>query len=625
MPFLAMMSVVLVFFGFRAQISEEVQWFAYRFLRESSETQAETIRHFLETEYAELEAIAALTGDYYQNSKGRVLIEKFYDNIAGNGGIVCIGFADKNGILESAGDYTLSAVGSAWFASSCSGERAIEMIGPDQANPTPAVLLSVPVYSEERAVGAMFAVFGNESVSELIKETAYDSGADFLLCDASAEILLRTEDGEYVRAGGSVFDVFAQGTMQSGATLESVERLYQKGAQAAFTIFYEEKSQYAVCQPVGTGDLHFIVLIPLETVESVDRTIGAYAAGMLGMMLLVGISSLLLAYLQNRRSVVRLEREKELLHQSGEKYALLNRLSNDVFFTVDMESSKIQFNDNFETAFGYRPPLCTLDEMVAGDKAVVDEDRPRFVRFVENMKAGEPGGREELRLTDTHGIARWQRLEFFTAYDANGKATQIVGKISDINRQKQSMQRLMKKAESDSLTGLLNRAAMEARINEYFAGDGKDGLHAFLMLDIDNFKVANDTLGHLEGDRMLMQFAASLRRLFRSNDLLARMGGDEFAVLMKGASSEESALNKARELNGRMAALSETFGVYVTVSVGIAIFDRHGTTFDALYKKADATLYRAKNAGKNEYLLFDEKQDSASDVDQTREEFNGTT
>jgi diguanylate cyclase (GGDEF)-like protein len=238
------------------------------------------------------------------------------------------------------------------------------------------------------------------------------------------------------------------------------------------------------------------------------------------------------------------------------------------------------------------------------------------------MNAGAPEAHEELRMKNPRGVVRWKRIEIYAVLDSEGHSRQVVGKITDIHRQKQSLQRLRRKADSDPLTGLLNRGAMELYTKAFLQGEGKEDIHAFLILDFDNFKQVNDTLGHSEGDRMLIAFAHAVSRLFRAGDLIARLGGDEYTMFMKDIDSDQNALEKADQVRGAMTSISASFGVPVTVSVGIAIYKRDGSTFDALYKAADSALYRVKKSGKNACALFSEPEPTEST--ETEDQDNGT-
>lgn len=605
MPLLAMALVAATFLGFRAWIASEVRRCALEVIQEDVRRQAETVGRLFDAGYAALEAAAA-------DPDARRMLSALAESTLAEPDAqaeVLFGYADKDGnVTATAAAYAEeSAAATTWFSACAAGERAVCLAAGGAAQ----VLLAVPVYDGDTFAGAAFAAFDRKMLEDVLT-AARCEGAHSYLCWPNGGVLF---DADGAALPNEVFDIIPASATYEGMSRERVIAAMHNGKEAAFIARGAGRTLYAAFVPLGETEFYYATVAPYAPAESIDRRIGTFSAVMLLAMLLVIAIVSLTTYLQRRRTVARLTRETELLRQSGERYALLNRLSSDVFFTVDLESGELRYNENFEAAFGFLPPVRTLDEIAAGHTSVVESDRPAFQRLLGRMKRGEPGGHEEVRILDAHGQERWQRFEFFTAFGADGKPTQIVGKMTDINRQKRSMQRLMKKAESDSLTGLLNRAAMEQRISEFLALDGRDGLHALLMIDIDNFKAANDTLGHLEGDRMLVQFASSLRQLFRAGDLVGRMGGDEFAVLMKDISSDENALDKASELGEGMAALSREFGARVTASVGVSIYARDGRTFETLYERADAALYRAKNAGRNHYFLYGEKSNAPDGAD----------
>ena len=183
------------------------------------------------------------------------------------------------------------------------------------------------------------------------------------------------------------------------------------------------------------------------------------------------------------------------------------------------------------------------------------------------------------------------------------------------------MQRLMRQADSDPLTGLLNRASIERNIKEFLAGDGQHGTHALLMMDFDNFKAVNDTLGHAKGDDLLVSFAAMIRHVFRSGDYASRNGGDEYMVFLKNISEDDVAREKAEALRAEMTGLSRKIGVPVSISVGIALYPQDTDTFEHLYKAADDALYRVKKSGKNACALFSEPETTESK--ETEDQDNG--
>lgn len=180
--------------------------------------------------------------------------------------------------------------------------------------------------------------------------------------------------------------------------------------------------------------------------------------------------------------------------------------------------------------------------------------------------------------------------------------------VRDIDQQKRKELKLKFQSERDSLTGLYNRAAAETKITKFLNSEElSQGGHGFLAIDLDNFKLVNDHLGHLAGDCLLKNISGIMKSVFRATDILARMGGDEFVVFMKGARSRQHILKKAQELvMALQIILPDNPNGSVSASIGVAFAPEHGCTFEQLYQKADQALYHVKRNGKNCCFLYDE-------------------
>lgn len=164
--------------------------------------------------------------------------------------------------------------------------------------------------------------------------------------------------------------------------------------------------------------------------------------------------------------------------------------------------------------------------------------------------------------------------------------------------------RLLHQAQADPLTGLLNRTSTSACINTWLAGPNRQG--ALLMLDLDNFKKINDVWGHQAGDSILILTADLLRAHFRQSDVIGRIGGDEFMVLMKDVSSQSVLELHMRRLCEEFRLLTDpTYSqISVSCSVGAAMIPDQGHSFNELYPHADSALYCAKHRGKDGWSIF---------------------
>lgn len=168
---------------------------------------------------------------------------------------------------------------------------------------------------------------------------------------------------------------------------------------------------------------------------------------------------------------------------------------------------------------------------------------------------------------------------------------------------------LQDKAESDLLTGLLNKIATEEKIKSYLQGDGQERTSMMFVLDIDNFKNINDTMGHAFGDEVISELGRQLSAEFRVTDIVGRTGGDEFTIFLKDMKDDKIVHAEAeRVLNiFKNFKVGEYTKYFATASIGVALYPQDADSFETLYKAADQALYKAKSRGKNQMAFYREK------------------
>ncbi|MCR5419948.1 MAG: GGDEF domain-containing protein [Lachnospiraceae bacterium] len=192
----------------------------------------------------------------------------------------------------------------------------------------------------------------------------------------------------------------------------------------------------------------------------------------------------------------------------------------------------------------------------------------------------------------------------------------IISVINAANFRK-SNRELKEQAETDLLTDLYNKVATETKIKEYLQNNVTNKKAIMFVLDIDNFKKINDTMGHAFGDEVLSTLGHQLKSEFRINDIIGRTGGDEFIILLKDLKDDETLKREA----GRVATFFKNFkvGEYTkysaTASIGAVEIPKDGSDFEALYKAADKALYLAKKRGKNQMAFYSETKDIKLDTE----------
>lgn len=177
--------------------------------------------------------------------------------------------------------------------------------------------------------------------------------------------------------------------------------------------------------------------------------------------------------------------------------------------------------------------------------------------------------------------------------------------VVDKIRGKEKREKLTKLTETDQLTGLYNKVTTEKKIIE-FIEKNPDNQSMLFVLDIDNFKKINDTMGHAFGDEVLRAIGQRIKMEFRASDIIGRAGGDEFIIFLKNLKEEEFVLKEAKKVERffKDFKVGDYTKYAATASIGCAIFPRDGEDFETLYKAADQALYKAKKRGKNQLAFY---------------------
>jgi diguanylate cyclase (GGDEF)-like protein/PAS domain S-box-containing protein len=238
-------------------------------------------------------------------------------------------------------------------------------------------------------------------------------------------------------------------------------------------------------------------------------------------------------------------------------------------------------------------------------RAVHREDRARVYHA---RKSAAQGQYDEIyRVVRPDGTVRWVQDRAFPVRDGDGVVRRVAGIAEDITHRKEAEEKLVYLAHYDALTGLPNRNMFHERLVDAMAqARRRNKLVAVMFLDLDRFKVTNDTLGHSAGDELLIQVARRLADRVRIGDTVGRFGGDEFGLILADLRSIEDARSVAEKMMAAFEApfLLEHSEVYVTGSIGISVYPADNDDVGSLMKNADAAMYRAKEAGRNNFQFY---------------------
>lgn len=289
-------------------------------------------------------------------------------------------------------------------------------------------------------------------------------------------------------------------------------------------------------------------------------------------------------------------------------------LEKDVFFSVciDVTSWRI-ITEKRQSINGLSFPIHdTIGILIQNAGKYIVDRRGSAYSFYKNISANKlseiyANGQNEMvmeylrKMNDENNQLRWVRDEIRFLIDPHNGHLCAILTVRDIQEKKEAEMHMIERAERDPLTSLLNRSSISALIPNILAKKNQSTvIHAFFMIDLDNLKQVNDELGHQWGDKCLKETAEILRNNFRASDLIARIGGDEFIVFMRYASSREDVIKKACQLQQQLyRKIGPGPSIQVGGSIGISFYPQNGTTLEELYEKADQAMYRTKWGGKN--------------------------
>ncbi len=302
------------------------------------------------------------------------------------------------------------------------------------------------------------------------------------------------------------------------------------------------------------------------------------------------------------------KRWQSLMVASVGKYAAMMEIN---ISTGDCERAEGEFLEFVDVDAGEENRRA---EIVLGrfeQSKVEKNERERFGAFasLERLRALADQGIQkdeiEIRLLNEEEALRLCLVSAQMAHFPKTDEVKAFITVKDLDDCSLEMEQLSNLALHDGLSGLLNRTAARSAIEEVLRFGSGDRV-ALFMVDADNFKQINDTLGHQHGDQAIRQMSQAIRSVFRATDVIARIGGDEFFVFLSEFPGEDFAENKAAALCNALRivyTLEERGSVSLSASIGVVVAERAGTDYETLYSEADGALYEAKNAGKNRYCI----------------------
>ncbi len=309
-----------------------------------------------------------------------------------------------------------------------------------------------------------------------------------------------------------------------------------------------------------------------------------------------------------RNQFVEIQSSQEEIKELADRYISISEGTNDVIWYWDNKEKRIRISDRLKELLGY--PEGEMDIAYETLLCIMHPDDKESFRT--DYKAHLQGETEffvsEYRLKTRENVYKWFMSRGKAMVNQEGKVIRSAGSITDISDRKRYMEKIRYLAYYDSLTELPNRVFIMNELQEKLDKCSREGgFGSVFFIDIDNFKIVNDTHGHTFGDRMLIEIAKKLTVLTSDDVTISRIGGDEFLIVISNP-ADQSKISQLADTVLELfkgAVYIDDISFHITCSIGIALYPNDGMSVEEILKHADLAMYKAKSKGKNNYAFYD--------------------
>lgn len=449
-----------------------------------------------------------------------------------------------------------------------------------------------PVWKNGKVIGVLQTRLEPLTITEQVPEASAFTRSSTLIVRRDGTILASENHNRGDISTGNLFVSVKTAGITDEVVRQMEECFYGDGSDS-FMFEGKGDSYYFSWDYLGYNEWYIVNFVRSPDVaihyENILKELIYASLFLIGLTAVLG-GGIVVLFLHYRRS----------LDFETKKYGLLAEFSDTALFEYDRRKDILEFTNNARR-------ILMLDELrishVMGKKIRTDlflqEDR----KVMEDMLRSRTGSWEdniqyaELRLKSISGEYHWFGCHYKTITSDTGTVVKVVGKLADISRQRSREQELREQAMRDVLTGIYNKAG--ERLIDRMVKEKGQGL--FLMLDLNDFKSINDTMGHAAGDAILTELGRVLKGNCRENDIVARIGGDEFVMFLPGVFDRQTGKRKIGEIQESLRTVRiSTWGIRgIKASIGAALCPEDGMDYGTLYKAADEAMYQAKEQSKN--------------------------
>ena len=468
--------------------------------------------------------------------------------------------------------------------------------------------LAVPIFQkkgaeEKKVVGVITGTFAYSILDSLFSVDTFGGEGYSIISDKLGAILIGTKSKNRLCFADNWFDFFKDNKAISISELSAIYSDIQSNRTGIFNFSIRNENRIVVYTPVGVNDWYVLSTVTADYILSQQKKISRITVSLIAVMLLV--FAVITFFL------VQLIAQKMKIEKDNSRYAITSENTQTLIFEYDFATRAIEFTGSSDFLLGKSIKSVSPSEYSLIEERIHESESGLFDELRSFFKSGGTNYNSEFRMKAVNGEYIWLRLAGTLIFDKDEKTPiKFIGNLVNVNAQVIHELELKTQAETDGLSGLLNKTYMEKSVSKFLAENKQTAFAAFFIIDLDNFKQVNDRLGHSFGDQAICDTANKLALVFSEKDFIGRIGGDEFCVFLCLKTTTKNAREVVEQkANTLKSILAQEYSngeitVRVTPSIGISLFPEQALSYRDLFKKADIALYSVKNSGKNNFAVY---------------------
>lgn len=468
------------------------------------------------------------------------------------------------------------------------------------------MLLAVPLHRDGNIVGAIWGYYAVSTIAEKIELTD-QLHRYFQIVD---------DNGTYISKSGNIYSFAEEMNLwnelkryqfSEGVTIEQIQKNVAEGKKGFFYFTFNGEGRYVTYEPLGINNWYvFSVMVEDFLGDSVRKVERIFTRLLIGLAICVGIVMCIIGTFIYR-AMKMIKEQNQKLQVNNSLISMILKKTNDIPFEVNLQKKELYlyYNDFGEEDMEYEviQDISPTEFLKRG--VIKEEGYESYLNLYKSTFSGKQAKPVIIEM-NLRGAWNWCRVHTILL-----NKDYAVGFLEDYNTliyQDNQIKEIKKKNQRDQLTDLYTREYFVQQVEEILKQRKQvpnADLAALFLLDLDSFKVVNDTLGHIVGDQVLHETGSILKAVTRETDLAGRLGGDEFVFFIHHVSDEEGIRRCAEKINAALVMnyYDDENTVTVTASIGIAMV-REESTFTELYERADRALYQVKKSKKNGYKIL---------------------